>query len=746
MNTVGTVRYFLLTIGLCILLPGDALGETRRALIVGIDKYFQVNANDRAGRLGGAVNDARGIQSVLIANFGFKPENVVFLPDGEATRERILKELGEHLIGKAKEGDLSLFYFAGHGSWLNNQRSRESDKKDETIVPVDANRGVPDITDKQLSVLFNSVLLDKKARLIALFDSCHSGSVARGLPGPGRARVARPATVAPQDPGDPEKKPGDLGALILAAAQSQERAIERPIAPGGPIQGVFTTALLAVLRSPSAQQESALRVFQRTRALMIANAATQEPAIDSSTPRTARSFLDGEVGGSDGRSVVAVSAIQSRTVDLQGGLALGLQPGAELSRVGIGPPVRVVVTEVKGMSLSRGTVQNGDPQAVKPGDLFAIERYGAPTVNALKVYIPTGATTDALLQLAHRLAPLQQDALWVADPTEGEPASHVLMRDKSSWVLKDRDGQVTARLGDVVSVEVVRAALRKVPRARLFVQLPLPANAHALALGEQSVNNAVQVVAQPDEADYLLVGRPAGDGIKYAWVLPGATSDTVGRTLPARSRWVDFAPDGSGQDKLARFALRLNKIKSWQTLTPPTPADQQFPYRLVLRRQGDSALLDSMDKVRDGETWEPLLRTDTVPTCMARRYFYLFTIDSDGKCSLLYPGASTGRGENRLPDDRTPKALLPKDFPLGPGLSIKWPFGMDTLFLIASATPIESAETVFDFDGVRAPGSRQPADPLSALLFGVGENRRSPPPVPPTQWSLQRVLLQSIPK
>lgn len=746
MNVVGIIRYFLLMACLFTALPGEAVGETRRALIVGIDKYFRVNADDRAGRLHGAVNDARGIQSVLIANFGFKPEDIVFLPDELATRERIVKELREHLVGKAEEGDLSLFYFAGHGSWLNNQRSREGDKMDETIVPVDANRGVPDITDKQLAILFNAVLLDKKARLIALFDSCHSGSVARGLPGPGRARIARPALLAPQNAGEPASKPGELGALILAAAQSQERAIERAIAPGGPIQGVFTTALLQVLRSPSAQQESALRVFQRTRALMIANAATQDPELDSSTARTARSFLGGEVGGSEGRSVVAVSAVRSRVVDLQGGLALGLQPGAELLRVGSGPPVRVVVTEVKGMSLSQGTVQNGNPQAVKPGDLFAVERYGAPTANALKVYIPTGATTDALLQLAHRLAPLQKDPLWVADPTEGEPATHVLLRDKSSWVLKDRDGRITARLGDVASLETVRTALRNVPRARLFVQLPLPANAHPPALGEHSVNNAVQVVAQPEEADYLLVGRPAGDGIQYAWILPGATSATAGRTLPARSDWVDFASDGSGQDQLTRFALSLNKIKSWHTLIPPTPADPQFPYRLVLRRQGSAALLGPTDNVRDGETWDPLLLNDSTLTAMERRYFYIFTIDSHGKGLLLYPGAQTGKGENSLPDDRAPKASLPKEVQLGPGLAIRDPFGLDTLILVSSATPIESAQTVFAFDGVRAPGIRRPADPLSALLFGVGENRRSSPPVPPTQWSLQRILLQSIPK
>ena len=53
---------------------------------------------------------------------------------------------------------------------------------DETIVPADAASGAFDIRDKEIARLCNQVV-DKGILLTAIFDSCHSGSIARGFPG-----------------------------------------------------------------------------------------------------------------------------------------------------------------------------------------------------------------------------------------------------------------------------------------------------------------------------------------------------------------------------------------------------------------------------------------------------------------------------------------------------------------------------------------------------------------------------------
>ena len=90
--------------------------------------------------------------------------------------------------------------YAGHGSQVANSKSSEPDKKDETIVPSDACKGTPDIRDKEIKKIFNEVL-DRGVVLTLVFDCCHSGSIARGMPRPEKTRFLEPD---PRDVADPE--------------------------------------------------------------------------------------------------------------------------------------------------------------------------------------------------------------------------------------------------------------------------------------------------------------------------------------------------------------------------------------------------------------------------------------------------------------------------------------------------------------------------------------------------------------
>src|SRR6185437_2118338 len=121
-----------------------ARAETRRALLIGIDRYVPAASSEAsaAGRgrsawsdLAGAVNDVEGMRAVLVARYGFRPADVHVLIDEQATRDRILDETRQWLIDAASGGDVSLFYYAGHGSQVRNSKSAERDKLDETIVP-----------------------------------------------------------------------------------------------------------------------------------------------------------------------------------------------------------------------------------------------------------------------------------------------------------------------------------------------------------------------------------------------------------------------------------------------------------------------------------------------------------------------------------------------------------------------------------------------------------------------------------
>jgi peptidoglycan/xylan/chitin deacetylase (PgdA/CDA1 family)/TolA-binding protein len=102
------------------------------AVVVGIDQY------QTWPRLHYAVNDAKGVRDLLVKRYHFKPENVVTLLDGEATRANILKALGDRLAdpGRVQRDDRVFVFFAGHGV----TRKLPSGKSLGYLVPVDADR------------------------------------------------------------------------------------------------------------------------------------------------------------------------------------------------------------------------------------------------------------------------------------------------------------------------------------------------------------------------------------------------------------------------------------------------------------------------------------------------------------------------------------------------------------------------------------------------------------------------------
>ena len=90
------------------------------------------------------------MRDLLVARFDFPAEHVRLLRNAQATRAGILAAI-QQLAGEANRGDVVVFYYAGHGSERRNSLSSEPSKRDQTIVPADANSGVFDIRDKELA-------------------------------------------------------------------------------------------------------------------------------------------------------------------------------------------------------------------------------------------------------------------------------------------------------------------------------------------------------------------------------------------------------------------------------------------------------------------------------------------------------------------------------------------------------------------------------------------------------------------
>ena len=156
MHAICRTRWWMFALSIVFaFLSGRAEAETRRALIVGINQYQIHPTGDRVPNLDGALADAEAIAALLQNLHGFKPENIRILRDQEATRAALLSALDSHLVQSAEPGDLSLFYYAGHGSYVENPASQETDKRDETIIPADSNTGTPDVRDKELAQHFH---------------------------------------------------------------------------------------------------------------------------------------------------------------------------------------------------------------------------------------------------------------------------------------------------------------------------------------------------------------------------------------------------------------------------------------------------------------------------------------------------------------------------------------------------------------------------------------------------------------
>jgi uncharacterized caspase-like protein len=423
-------------------------------VIVGIDKYVPAargtaNLSERAkarmraiqGKpsrtalldLDGAVNDAESIQALLIKRFGFEKQNIVFLANEKATADAILNAVQTHLIDAARSGDISLFYYAGHGSRIRNTLTLNTAGKDSTLIPADALIGAPDIRSKELVRIYQQAP-KKGVQLTVIQDSCFSGAGARGLfpVSKTRAQDEDPQiSVAERLEGD---LPENQGVLILTASQDYQPSQELRDPELG-VHGAFSWALLRVLAT-SPVNERADRIFQRTRALMQSKVLDQEPVLLARSDRKEQGLFGQP---SDSRGVtVAVGYVDAakKQLELNAGLAMRLHPGCELKRVEpASPPLRIRVTEVNGPASSNAEViAPGAITGVQEGNLFQLEKWVAPDEELLRVYI--GPAIPAELRSALQLGPTVA-IVDTADRADyaliGRPASAGKM--EYAWVL-----------------------------------------------------------------------------------------------------------------------------------------------------------------------------------------------------------------------------------------------------------------------------------------------------------------------
>jgi hypothetical protein len=745
-----------LALALLLALPGGrpsagGAGPTRRALVVGIDEYIPpegIPSGDRNwSNLEGSVNDALEIQRMLVDRFDFAPADIRLLRNAEAKRAAILGGLDGWLLGDARPGDVRVFFYAGHGSQVRNSKSREADKLDETIVPVDANRGVFDIRDKELAARF-SAAVQRGVQLTVVLDSCHSGSAARGVQR-SRARVVGNDARDVADPSNPPD-PIALGALVLSAAQDFQVAYET-VDDSGTKHGAFSLALIRALRTAPPQQ-SIETVFRSVVSMIAADGHEQLPVLGANEARAKRTFLGGLARAGRTRPVIAVESVRGWSeVHLRGGVADGLSPGCELVRPTKGSGrERLRVMEVLGLGTAVGQLIKGELVSLHAGDLFVLDRWVEPDRPALSVWAPEPMPPEQTAAAERAFERLTKSGWKVTDDPGDDPPTHVLTWTRGTWVLEGA-GMATT-LGSALDADKLARALNRTARDRAEVVLgvlwpPPRAVVERLDLGEGSKNPGISLERERSRAHYALLARRGA--AEVAWVLLAPRSGKSRRLadLPVRSDWIPARPPGDAAGRLKDDALKLARVRGWLTLDPPE--GQRFPYSLALVRISDGREVKDTDVTFDGERLKAVLRPDPSPDAdPGQRYVYLFAVDSAGEGILIFPRG--GGVENRFPID---PAETPHDQVLDDSLVIQAPFGLDHYYMLTSADALPDPDS-FASSAVRArPGA---SSPLNRLLSRIGQAEPRPKviaagakgiqlaePVPIT-WSISRRRLESV--
>ena len=157
--------------------PSSTLGR-RVAVCIGINAY-------PTAPLDGCVADAEKWRATL-AGFGFEVKRI---PEQEATRQRILSELGA-LIAGSQAGDTLVFQYSGHGTQVEDIDGDEADGDtpglDEALCPIDFGEG-HFLIDDDIADLVRQLPAD--AHLSFILDCCHSGT--------GTRFAARAFSIAP---------------------------------------------------------------------------------------------------------------------------------------------------------------------------------------------------------------------------------------------------------------------------------------------------------------------------------------------------------------------------------------------------------------------------------------------------------------------------------------------------------------------------------------------------------------------
>ena len=265
------------------------------AVLIAINQY-----PNPAHCLRGCVNDRNLFEAMLKERYGQTYHlHIKTLTNEEASRNNIIESFDWFLL--AKDKDLCLFFYAGHGSQMPAPTAfhhLESDRYLETMVCYDSRQDEGrNLADKELSYLIWKASQNKDIQFVAIMDCCHSGTITRDeedLHITSRNVNAREDGFLKEDFIGHEHYQMDKAGnftpprarhILLSAAQASETAKE--VRASGIPRGVFTFSLLEALEKanrPLSYADLMQKATFRIRALV----RKQTPRLDADVPSDKR--------------------------------------------------------------------------------------------------------------------------------------------------------------------------------------------------------------------------------------------------------------------------------------------------------------------------------------------------------------------------------------------------------------------------------------------------------------------------
>ncbi|HTM97855.1 MAG TPA: caspase family protein [Pedobacter sp.] len=555
----------LILLGIFSIQSSTINAQNKYAVIVGINDYYKAKNIKSEYSLKGCVNDALGVKTLLLNRFDFEPKNINTLLNQAATQNNLVNAL-EQILSKSQAGDAVVFYYSGHGTFIDNPALDEDVVKrgyNQSLVMSDLYSKDYEclVRDNILKKLFNKFVA-KKVILTSIFDCCFSGGMVKSsyieemaynpysdkvneyvndeatdsltmkslpisrLDSPARAfdmnqvLVRTDSEWVPRPAETPNSK-----FAALAASEDYVRAAEIWDESGIP-HGAFTKALLSIYEQSTVDIPLSKIIYKIREEVTKTQLFSQQPqyTYDSSREEANLIGLPLQTALAKPLSVSCISTFGA-TITLNGGYRTGLAIGNILA----GKSGKIIITRIYADSAIARPTSN---VLINKDDEFILADPYKTSNPLLKIYIhATSLTTVAFMKSFNKeILPITKQKGY---------------QDYFNWY-NNRFSPVflfTATPGEGKKI-LVKAMERP-----FSVQLPIPSDLAGKIKKSLEKEQSIKIVTNRSEADRVLY-------LNYA--VKSASISTPRFVLNYRSAVTNESYDPF---KFSKFATSLNSLE-----------------------------------------------------------------------------------------------------------------------------------------------------------------------------------------